>query len=93
MRVQVCLHGWLRPGAGKPESLVASRPEAAAGGKVEMELPEGSDIAGAIAVLQGAGALPDRRGYVVMVDGRRASSDRALHDGEEVHLYPMISGG
>lgn len=93
MRVQLQLHGWLRAPADRRTDPLAPGSMTAAGGWVELELPEGSDVAQAIAALREVGALPERRGWVVTVDGRRAALDRRLSEGEKVHLFPLTSGG
>ena len=81
MRVRVTLHGWYRTGVDAPDGLI------------ELTLPDGTDVAGAIEALRGVSLLLDPLGCLVMVGGAQVPLDRTLNDGEEVGLYPTFSGG
>jgi sulfur carrier protein ThiS len=52
------------------------------------ELAEGTTIADVIATLN----LPDQP-RIVFVDGRHASEDRELLEGERLAIFPPVAGG
>jgi molybdopterin converting factor small subunit len=81
MLVRVKLHGWLK--TRLRDSSVS----------LEMDMPEGSDIAGLIDLLRESSSLPERRAVVAVIDRVRATHDRPLQDGDKVHFYQMVSGG
>ena len=57
--------------------------------KFELEVPEGTDVAGLIISL---GIPPDLVGSVT-VNNRRSGADRVLTQGATVAIIPAISGG
>ena len=81
MRVRVKAYGLLIAAVDHPDRLI------------ELSLPEGTDIAGAISVLQEASSLFDPRSCLAVVDGVKVPNDHVLRDGDEVHLYHVFSGG
>jgi molybdopterin converting factor small subunit len=81
MQVRVTLHGWLKIGVGDPD------------GRVELTLPDGSDVAGAIEALRETSPLLDPRACLATVGDAQVSLDRTLQDGEQVGLYPVFGGG
>jgi molybdopterin converting factor small subunit len=81
MRVRVTLYGWLKLGVDAPDGLI------------ELTLPGGTDVAGAIGALRETSPLLDPRACLVIVDGAQVPLDWTLKDGEEVGLYPTFSGG
>ena len=81
MQVQVTLHGLYTIGVGDPNGLV------------ELTLPDETDVAGLIEVLRETSPTLDPRSCLAMVGGAKVSPTRVLQDGEEVHLYPLFSGG
>ena len=81
MRVQAKLHGMFKIGVQDPD------------GVVELTLPDQTDVAGLIEVLRETSPMLDPRACLVMIGGARVPLDRTLKDGEEVHLYPIFSGG
>lgn len=56
---------------------------------MEWELPEGSKTAD---VIQGLEMRP-RDVSIILVNGRTATSDRALKDGDTLSLLPPMGGG
>ena len=81
MRVRVLLFAELREAAGKTA--------------LELELPEGSTVAGLLAALrQSHPALAGPLSRAKVAVGRRiAPEDRRLLPGEEVALLPPVGGG
>lgn len=62
-------------------------------GLVELTLPDETDVAGMIEVVRETSPMLDPRACLVMISGAAAPLDRALKGGEEVHVYPIFSGG
>lgn len=58
--------------------------------KLDMELPDGSTLADLMARLE-VRLAPEH--LLVAVNGRVAKREAALHEGDEVHVIPAISGG
>ncbi|MGD2179150.1 MAG: hypothetical protein PVG71_15165 [Anaerolineae bacterium] len=81
MRVRIRLYGLLTIGVNDPDHLV------------ELTLPDGTDVGGMIESLSQTSPMFDPRSCFAMVGGGRVPLDRTLTDGEEVHLYPIFSGG
>jgi molybdopterin converting factor small subunit len=81
MEIPVQLHGWLK------RTLEGSQ------GRVDLELPSGSDVRQAIVELQERGLLSQRVTCITVIDGERVSWDRTLEPGDVVELFPVISGG
>lgn len=81
MQVRIKLYGSLTIGINDPDHLV------------ELTLPDGTDVGGMIESLRQTSPMFDPRSCFAMVGGGRVPLDRTLADGEEVHLYPMFSGG
>ncbi|MGD1993218.1 MAG: MoaD/ThiS family protein [Anaerolineae bacterium] len=81
MEISVQLHGWLKRKAKDSH------------GRVDLDLPSGSDVGQAIAALRERGLLGERLTSVIVIDGERVSSDQVLEPGDVVELYPVISGG
>ena len=54
-----------------------------------MELDDGTTV---LELLERAG-IPPSEVAIVLVDGRHAKLDQALHDGETVAVFPPIAGG
>lgn len=75
--------------------LFAQAREHAGSARVTLELPEGSRVADALAVLErehpGLAAL--RAHLAVAVDQRLVRADAALAHGAELALLPPVSGG
>ena len=76
MIVRVRLFAILRERAGRPE--------------IELELPDGSRVADALAALDG---LADGLSLVLAVNREYAPAGRELHGGDELALIPPVSGG
>jgi sulfur carrier protein ThiS len=58
--------------------------------RLEVALPHGSTLADVLAHL----SVPHRDDSVLLVlNGRRAEPEDVLHDADEVHLIPALSGG
>ena len=81
MRVRVKVYGLLVAAVDNPDR------------HIELRLPGGTDVAGAIDVLQQTSSLFDPRSCIPAVNGERVPFDHVLHDGDEVHLYHVFSGG
>jgi hypothetical protein len=81
MRVRVKLHGLFTVGVKDPDR------------RIELTLPDGTDVAGAIEALRETSPMLDPRSCLAMVGGERVLLDRTLKDGEEVCLYPIFGGG
>jgi len=81
MWVRAKLHGMFKIGVKDPD------------GVVELTLPDGADVAGLAEALHETSPMLDSRACLVMIGGASVPLDRTLEDGEEVHLYPIFSGG
>jgi len=58
--------------------------------RLDVMLPRGSTLADLLDRL----ALPRRDDSVLLViNGRQADAEQVLHDADEVHLIPALSGG
>lgn len=58
--------------------------------RVEITLPSGSTVADLLARLQ----IPFRQeSTLLVVNGRQADVGQPLHESDEVHLIPALSGG
>jgi molybdopterin converting factor small subunit len=83
IRVLVQVHGLLRAAVRDPN------------GVLDLTLPEGTDVAGAIEALRErqASSLFDQRACMAVVNGAKVPLDRTLEDGEQLQLYHLFSGG
>lgn len=81
MQLQVQLHGLLTAGFG------------ASGGRVELTLPEGADVASVIETLSETTPMFDPRSIMAVLGGTQVPLEYVLHDGNELHLYHLFSGG
>ena len=81
MRVTVKLFGTFRQAAGWA--------------KQELELADGATVAGLLITLAGQDARTDFTNHAVYaaVNQAYAHLDDPLHDGDEVALFPPVSGG
>lgn len=59
------------------------------GNKSRIEMEDGSPVGD---LLDRIGIPPDEVA-IILVDGRHATREQALHDGETVSLFPAIAGG
>jgi sulfur-carrier protein len=55
----------------------------------EMEAPQGSTIASVIEML----GIPETAATLTFVNGRHASTDTVLREGDNLGLFPPIGGG
>ncbi|MCP4536071.1 MAG: hypothetical protein GY832_02895 [Chloroflexi bacterium] len=81
MQVQVRVHG-----------LLAIRVDDS-DGFIELILPDGTDVAGILAVFRETSSFFDPRTCLALIDGERVALNRVIEDGEQVHLYHLFSGG
>ena len=83
MRVRVRVFGLLRAAVADPE------------GRLEITAPEGTDVAGLIALLatERSSSMFDARACLAVVDGARVPLSQVLEEGQEVGLYHTFSGG
>ncbi|MEE8391750.1 MAG: hypothetical protein V3S14_13280 [Anaerolineae bacterium] len=81
MQVQIKVHGLLTIRVDDPDGLV------------ELTLPDGTDVAGVLAVFRETSSFFDPRTCLAIIGGERVGLDRVLEDGEEVRLYHLFSGG
>ena len=81
MLIRVQPHGLLTAVVDEPE------------GWIELTLPEGTDMAGAMEVLSKISPLFDPRACLAIVEGIKVPPDRVLEDGDQVKLYHLFSGG
>jgi sulfur carrier protein ThiS len=81
MLVRVQPHGLLSAAVDEPE------------GWIELTLPQGTDIAGAMEVLGEISPLFDPRACLAIVEGAKVPPDRVLKHGDQVKLYHLFSGG
>ena len=58
-----------------------------------LTLPDGTDVAGVLAVFRQTSSFFDPRTCLALIDGERVELEQVLEDGEEVHLYHLFSGG
>ena len=64
-------------------------PEDATGNRVDLDLEDAATVG---SVMDALGA-PRRLAYALLIDGRRARLDEAVHPGAEVTLMPPFTGG
>ena len=81
MRIRIKVFGLLVAAVDNPERFI------------DLSLPTGTDVAGAIDRLQTTSSLFDPRSCLAVIDGVRVPQDHVLQDGDEVHLFHMFSGG
>jgi hypothetical protein len=81
MRVRVKVYGLLIATVDNPDRLI------------ELSLPKGTEVAGAIEALQETSSLFDPRACLAVIDGVRVPPGHVLRDGNELHLYHVFSGG
>ena len=82
MRIRVVAHGLLTVAVEDP------------GGAIDLTVPDGSDVQQVLWILHDRSPVFDPRATpVAMIGGAQVALYRVLHDGEEVHLYPVLSGG
>ncbi len=60
---------------------------------IELDLPSGTDVAGAIRVLQETSSLFDPRSCLAVVGAVKVPPDHILRDGDDLHLYHVFGGG
>lgn len=70
-------------------TLVQYFPGARSGIPFELDLPDGSTLAGLISYL----ALPEEEVKINFVNGRTQDPGTLLVDGDEVGIFPPIGGG
>jgi hypothetical protein len=63
------------------------------GGWIELTLPSGTDVAGAMEALSEISPLFDARACLAIVGGEKVALDRVLKHGDQVQLYHLFSGG
>jgi molybdopterin converting factor small subunit len=79
MEIVVHLHTILQ--RQEPQGLIS---------RLVVELPEGSDLAALLRLLD---IRMDLEELLLVVNTRTASSDQVLQAGDEVHLIPALAGG
>ncbi len=60
---------------------------------IELTLPSGTDVAGAVEVLGEISPLFDPRACLAIVEGAKVPLDYVLNQGDQVKLYHLFSGG
>lgn len=53
------------------------------------DVPEGATISQVLALL----ALPEQEAKIFLINGRRASPESILNDGDVLHVFPPMAGG
>jgi hypothetical protein len=81
IRVRVKVYGLLIAVVDSPDRLL------------DLTLPNGTDVKGAVEALQETSSLFDPRSCLAVIDGVKVASSDVLNDGDEVHLYHVFSGG
>ncbi len=81
MYVQVTVHGML----------TLAVPDA--GGRIDLEVPDGIDIQRLVEILQERSPLFDPRACLALIGGDRVPLNRVLHEGDHVHLHLIFGGG
>ncbi len=81
MTIGIWLHGWLRAVSTGPED------------QIELCLPDGSSVRQVAEALRAGCRLPERSAFITVVGGMRVLAEHVLHDGDQLHLYPISSGG
>ena len=81
MQIRVQLHGLLTAGLDDPDQ------------PLELTLPEGTDVADVFEALHERSPMIDARACLALVNGVKVPLDWPLHDGDEVGLYHLFSGG
>jgi hypothetical protein len=70
MQIQVKVHGLLAIRVDDPDGLVS------------LTLPDGTDVAGVLAVFRESSSFFDPRTCLALIDGQRVGLERVLEDGE-----------
>jgi molybdopterin converting factor small subunit len=81
MRIRVTVHGMLTVAVKDPD------------GRVEVTVPEGTNVQGVVEKLSERSPLLDPRACLAVMGGVKVPGDRALQDGDEVHLHLIVGGG
>jgi len=81
MRIRAKLHAMFKIGVKDPD------------GVVELTLPDETDVAGLAEALREISPTLDPRACLAMIGGAIVSLDKVLKDGDEVHFYPLFTGG
>jgi molybdopterin converting factor small subunit len=64
-------------------------PPDADGDGVTLELPDGALISDVLATLH----IPERVPFLSVVNGHEVEASQSLHDGDELTIFPPLSGG
>jgi molybdopterin converting factor small subunit len=64
-------------------------PAATSGNRAEVDVPGGSSVGDLVDTL----GAPRRLVFALLLDGRQATLEDALHEGAEVTLMPPFAGG
>jgi molybdopterin converting factor small subunit len=64
-------------------------PDSAEGDRATLDLPDDATVADVARCLR----VPDDLSFLVVVNGHEAPSDRRLHPGDVVVLFPPLAGG
>jgi len=82
MRIRVVAHGLLTVAVEDPS------------GAIELTVPDGSDVQQVLWILHDRSPVFDPRATpVTVIGGVQVALEQVLHEGEEVHLYPIFGGG
>lgn len=64
-------------------------PQDAEGDGVTLELPEGALVSGVLSSLR----IPPSVPFLSVVNGHEVDDSQPLHDGDELTIFPPLSGG
>lgn len=64
-------------------------PEPSKSSSATVQIPEGSTVRQLVRVL----GIPDQMPAVILVNGRDATPDQVLKDGDTLTLFPPLAGG
>lgn len=70
-------------------NLAAYLPEGASGDRAALEFPDGTTVGEVVEVL----AIPSSLESLTVINGRDATPDQVLADGDVLSMFPPLAGG
>jgi len=64
-------------------------PPGAQGSACDVEIPDGAQVSELLSRF----GVPDKESLIILINGRDASPDRILQDGDIVAVFPAMAGG
>jgi hypothetical protein len=81
MQIQVTVYGILTLAVPEP------------GGRIDLAVPQGTDVQGVIEILQERSPLFEPRASLASIEGVQIPLNHVLHEGDHLQLYLMLGGG